>query len=345
MRQILYLYREIMPYNIPVLKELTKQGFYITVIHDIKKKLTPYSPPEIENVTFICAEQFDREGLLTRALSIDPCLIYVSDRTNRKYNYIAIQLRRRKGVPVISGCDTQWTGGKQWFNVLTSWFRHQRFFSHLLVAGMRQFEYAKKLGFKNDKILWPLNSANNDIFLQIQITPDRFRRPRNFLYVGRFAEVKGLVILLNAWSRISDKRGATLTLVGNGPLKDKLRYPHDVITHDFMTQEDLVKMASEASCFILPSTFEPWALVIHEFAASGLPLIVTSACGAAPHFLISKYNGFLVSPNQIVELKTAIEKIILMPDEMLFKFAVRSRELSNSITPIMVAHAITSILD
>jgi glycosyltransferase involved in cell wall biosynthesis len=334
-----------MPYNIPVLKELTKQGFFITVVHDTRHKLTPYVPPEIENVTFIGVERLDRKLLLAMALSIDPCLVYVSDRTNKKYNYTTIQLRKKKEIPVISGCDTQWLGGKQWINVLTSWFRHKRFFSHMLIAGMRQFEYAKKLGFPNDKILWPLNSANNEYFLQIPITPARFRKPRNFLYVGRFAKEKGLEVLLKAWSRVLDKNGATLTLIGNGPLKAELRYPHDIIMHDFMSQEDLVKIASEASCFVLPSTFEPWALVIHEFAASGLPLIVSSACGAAPHFLISKYNGFLVRPNNIDELKSAIEKIILMPDEILFKFAVRSRALSNSITPKMVAHAITSVLE
>jgi glycosyltransferase involved in cell wall biosynthesis len=344
MKPILYLYREIMPYNISVLKELTKLGFFITVVHYTKNKLTPYVPPEIKDVTFISVEQFSRQELLQKALLVDPCLVYVSDRTNKKYNYTTIQLRKRKKIPVISGCDTQWIGGKQWINVFTSWFRHKRFFSHILIAGMRQFEYAKRLGFKNDKILWPLNSADIETFLQIPITQIRFQKSRNFLYVGRFAKVKGLEVLLKAWSRISDKKGATLTLIGDGPLKVKLRYSQDVIIHDFMKQEDLVKIACEMSCFVLPSIFEPWALVIHEFAASGLPLIVSNACGAAPHFLINNYNGFLVKPDHIDELKTAIEKIILMPEEVLFKFATRSRELSTCITPKMVAHAITSVL-
>ncbi|MBN2611620.1 MAG: glycosyltransferase family 4 protein [Bacteroidales bacterium] len=345
MKQILYLYREIMPYNIAVLEEITKQGFGITVIHDTKKKLTPYVPPAIENVTFDSNEKYSKKQLAELALSLNPGMVYVSDRTNAKYNYVCILLRKRKNIPVISGCDSQWKGGRQWFNVFTSWFRHKRFFSHMLVAGMRQFEYAKKLGFGNEKILWPLYSANNEVFMNIAIKEERFKHPRKFLFAGRFAKVKGLDILLEAWNSIIDKRGATLTLVGNGPLKNKFNYPKDVIIHNFMNQKELGELAACSSCFILPSVFEPWALVIHEFAAAGMPLIVTGVCGATPHFVINNYNGLVINPNSVDELKSAIEKIIAMPDQQLFDFALRSRELSMSINPRMVAHAITSVLN
>jgi glycosyltransferase involved in cell wall biosynthesis len=334
-----------MPYNVAVLKELASQGFFITVLHNTERTLTPFSPPLIENVSFLQNETISRKQLTEMALALRPCLVYVSDRTIAKYNYTAVVLRKKLQIPVISGFDSQWRGGKQWINVLTSWFRHKRFFSHVLIAGMRQFEYAKRLGFRNDRILWPLNSANIEIFLKIPINQNRFIGKRNFIFVGRFAKVKGLEVLLKAWADITEKNGSTLTLIGNGPLKDQLRYPPDVIIHDFMNQDSLAEVASQASCFILPSTFEPWALVIHEFAAAGLPLIVTSACGAAPHFVINNFNGFIVKPNHVSELKDAIEKIIRISDDKLQTFSLRSRELSKGITSKMVAYAITSILD
>lgn len=344
MENILFLYREIMPYNIPVLEEIVKIGYCITVFHDTKKKLTPYLPPKIDNVVFISKEKYNRRDLAKYAISLKPKVVFVSDRTNPKYNYTAVLLRRRLNIHIISGCDTQWRGGKQWFNVFTSWLRHKRFFSHILISGMRQYEYAKKLGFPNDKILWPLYSANIQNFIHNKIDREKFQQPRNFLFVGRFAKVKGLDILLQAWEKVPEKRGATLTLIGNGPLKEKLNYPEDVKIHDFMDQEELIKYSARASCFVLPSVFEAWALVIQEFAAAGLPLIVTSTCGATPHFVINNFNGFIVRKNEVDELSAALARIISMPSDTLVEFARRSRELSYSISPKMVAYAITSVV-
>ena len=343
-KKILYLYREINPYNIPVFKELVKLGFEIIVIHDTDNKLTPFKTHELEKVEFIPKNIFSQKQLCQLALDFQPQLVYVSDRTIRLYNQTAVILRKKLGIPVIMGCDTQWYGGKQWFNVLTSWFRHKRYFSHILVAGMRQFEYAKKLGFSNNEILWPLNSGHTELFSQSPINYSKFRQPRNFLYAGRFAKVKGLDILLEAWSQLHEKNGATLTLVGSGPLKNSLKYPEDVIILDFMEQSKLADLAGKSSCFVLPSIYEPWALVIHEFAASGLPLIVTDVCGAAPHFVINNYNGFIVKSNSVESLKLSMQKIIELPDKDLYEFALRSRELSKSITPEMVAYAINSVL-
>ncbi|MGQ1785712.1 glycosyltransferase family 4 protein [Saccharicrinis sp. GN24d3] len=341
-KQFLYLYREVNPYNIPVLREIVKQGYEVTCIHETKKKLVPYNVPELKNVTFYERKDFDQVSLNQLVLSIEPNVAYVSDITIPMYNKAAKLLRKTNGTPVIMGFDTQWRGGRQWANVITSWFRHRLYFSHVLIAGMRQYEYAKRLGFKNNQILWPLNSADVDTFLKVPLSFEKFKGHRKFLYVGRFANVKGLKYLLEAWSGIKNKKGATLTLVGNGPLRSKLESYDDVIIRDFMSQEELVKLGAETSCFVLPSTFEPWALVIHEFAAAGLPLLLTNACGAASHFLINNYNGFLVNSNSHEQLRIAMEKVINSSDKKLFEFGERSREFAKSITPKMVAYAITS---
>jgi len=43
-------------------------------------------------------------------------------------------------------------------------------------------------------------------------------------------------------------------------------------------------MLENSGCFILPSRYEPWALVIHEAACAGLPIICTNVCGTVDHF-------------------------------------------------------------
>ncbi|MBC7508273.1 MAG: glycosyltransferase family 4 protein [Ferruginibacter sp.] len=227
---------------------------------------------------------------------------------------------------------------------MTSFFRHKVYYSHVLVAGMRQFEYAKRLGFENNKVLWPLYSADNRLFNQIPLNKKRFDFPRDILFVGRFAEVKGIETLLKAWGLLLDKKAATLTLVGNGPLKDKLAFPADVRVLDFTTQEELAQLAYKSTCFVLPSVFEPWALVLHEFAAAGLPMIATSACGATTQFLINNYNGFVIEPNDVNGLASALQKILQMDAEILYTFSKRSRELSQAISPDLVANAILSVI-
>ncbi|HZK96175.1 MAG TPA: glycosyltransferase family 4 protein [Prolixibacteraceae bacterium] len=344
MKNILYLYREIMPHHIPVLKELVQSGYNVTVVHVSLKKLTPYQIPFLENVNFLNKEEFTQKMLNKLAIELKPSVLFVCDRTNAIYNITALLLRKRFNTPVICGCDTQWRGGKQWANVFTAWFRHNRYYSHMLVAGMRQFEYAKKLGFENSKIIWPLYSADLNKFNKIEIDVKRFSGSKNILFVGRFAEVKGLNILLSAWSSIQDKKGTTLTLIGSGPLKGKLSYSSDVVVHEFMSQSELLEISSKASCFVLPSIFEPWALVIHEFAAAGLPMIVTSSCGATIHFVLNNYNGFVVESDNVEELKNALIRIIDSDANQLFEFGKRSRELSKSITPKMVAAALLSVV-
>lgn len=334
-----------MPYNLPVLKELAIAGYKITVVHDTVKKLTPFTPPDIEYVNFFPKENFTKIELKRLAVKLMPSFLFVCDRTNSIYNCTAVFMRKKFHIPVIVGCDAQWHGGKQLINILTFRLYRKRYYSNILVAGFRQFEYAKKLGFANNKILWPMLSADNEVFSRININIDRFSNSKNILYVGRFAEVKGLRYLVESWNKIIDKKGFTLTLVGNGPLKDKLNIPNDIIIHDFMNQNELAEMALKSTCFVLPSIFEPWALVIHEFAAAGMPLIVTSACGATQHFVINNYNGFIVEPANVEALSQALEKIILMDNETLIQFSKRSRELSQSINPKMVSAALLSVID
>lgn len=344
MKRILYLYREIMPYNIPVLKELVSKGFKISVIHRESKKKTSYTHPNLTNVDFLDEAEFDGKSLKKIASEINPDLVFICDWSIAKYNSCGTFLRKRFKIPVVVGCDTQWRGGKQWANVFSSRLRHQRYFSHILVAGVRQYEYAKRIGFKNDRIIMNLLSADLDKFEEAEVNQEKFKENRNFLFVGRFIGKKGVKELVEAWNGIANKKNSKLIMVGEGPLKKEINFPDDVEIHPFVSQSQLLKYAERSSCFLLPSIFEPWALVIHEFAAAGLPLIVTNSCGATPHFVINNYNGLIVSSGSSLELKNAIEKIINMSDQELFEYAKRSRILSKSISPEIVANSLISVL-
>src|SRR5690606_10461887 len=135
--------------------------------------------------------------------------------------------------------------------------------------------------------------------------------------------------LINAWEMIPNKKGWTLTLIGAGPLKEKLSARKDVIVKDYMEQDLLIKEVENSGCFILPSILEPWAVVIHEFACAGLPIIATNVCGATPYFVIDGYNGASIKPKSIDAIKEAMQMVINSSDKELFSMSLKSRLLGS----------------
>jgi glycosyltransferase involved in cell wall biosynthesis len=341
-KKILYLYRELMPYNIQVLKSLIRKGYKVLFVHDEKNKLTPFEAPFVDGVEFISLLKFDFNSLESLVRNFNPNIIFISDRTKPIYNKIGVLYSSK--IPVISGIDSQWRGGRQWLNVSTSFFRHKRFFSHVLVAGLRQFEYAKKLGFSNSKIIWPLYSADTNSFEKMPLSLERFESAKDILFVGRFNKVKGIKFLLDAWAKLNCKNGSKLHLVGNGNYLDNFILPDDVIVHPFKDQKYLAELAYTCKAFILPSIFEPWGVVIHEFSAAGMPLIITNVCGASPHFLINNHNGFSIDSASSDEILLALNKIFKSSASDLLEMGIKSRELSRTINPDMVASAILSTI-
>ena len=97
--------------------------------------------------------------------------------------------------------------------------------------------------------------------------------------------------------------------------------------------------------FILPSHFEPWGVVTHEFAAAGFPLILSDKIGAGTKFLDNGYNGFLFSSNNVQELKQAMLNVINLSSDELLKMGIRSMEKAEEITPTKWANTLMEILN
>lgn len=343
---ILILYTELMPYNVVVIKELVKKGCRVHVVLQDTNKQTPYLPPLLDGVTYYNRSTFwDPDHLYRLVKKFNPDLVWTAGWIDPLYNEVAGMIRKKLHLPVVAGSDTQWHGGKQWLNVLTSGFRQRRWFSHIFVAGEWQVKYAHKLGFRPDQILMHNLSADVDLFNQIDINNRKKEYPKRLLYVGRFSPVKGLVYLLQAWQSVPNRKGWQLTLVGNGPERARLIGYPDVEILDFMDQQVLLKVMENSSAFILPSIFEPWALVIHEAACAGLPILASNCCGAVASFVKERENGYLFIPGNISSIRSSIEKLIIQPEADLLRMGRCSRMLGMQITPERVADTLLQILE
>jgi glycosyltransferase involved in cell wall biosynthesis len=100
----------------------------------------------------------------------------------------------------------------------------------------------------------------------------------------------------------------------------------------FVQPSEMDNFVRRGGVFVLPSTYEPWGVVLHEFAASGYPLITTEAVGAASAFLESDGNGIMVKTGRLVDLRSALESFANLSDEDLWRMARHSARLGQKMT-------------
>jgi 1,2-diacylglycerol 3-alpha-glucosyltransferase len=195
-----------------------------------------------------------------------------------------------------------------------------------LVGGRRQQAYAARLGIPEERIFLGYDVVDNRHFAAGALAARRRAKEHSqrlglvnsfFLTVCRFIPKKNLGLLLEAYRRYRNVAGAgawDLVLCGAGPLEEALaRQARDiggVHFPGFQQIEALPIFYGLASVFILASShFEQWGLVVNEAMASGLPVLVSRACGCAPELVRQGVNGFTFDPGDLEGLARLMLKM------------------------------------
>ena len=347
---ILFLYSEVMGYTEAVLQAFAKIDSSIEAhcVYWDQKKNTPYSNSAKE-IKYYKRSDFKNSTQINDLIEkINPKLIYISGWMDNVYLSV-VKKQKKSGIPIIVGLDNQWLGTlKQVIGSIFSLYFIKIYYSYALVAGFRQFEFARKLGFKPLQILSPLYSANLEIFGNKNLSSSHDYKSKRILFVGRLVKEKGILELINVFKKISLQFPEwELKIIGNGELKNLIEFNikgFKIILEDFMKPELLVQEAQHASFFCLPSNYEPWGVVVHEFAAIGLPLVISNACGASRSFVINNYNGFVFDPKKNNQLEFCLIKMMQKNQDEFALMSNRSIQLSNSINPELIAATILSII-
>jgi len=132
-------------------------------------------------------------------------------------------------------------------------------------------------------------------------------RPR-FLFVGREWERKNGPAVLRAFARLRDTLPHDLLhLVGEHPLVDAPGVvDHGPLRQDIPDERKRLRaLFDSATCFVMPSLFEPSAIVYTEAAAAGIPSVGTLVGGSQD--LIGD-GGIAVDPHSEQEILSAMEK-------------------------------------
>jgi 1,2-diacylglycerol 3-alpha-glucosyltransferase len=252
---------------------------------------------------------------------------------------------RRKSVLMTE--STAHDHKRIWWKEKTKAILIRSLFDWAIAGGQAHVRYLNQLGFSSDRITPFYDVVDNKFFRERSLALRRqsataFGLPRRyFLYIGRLAPEKNLDGLLAAWLIYRDNGGTwPLVIVGDGPLAEALRcsadassYAADIHFIGHKSSSELPTYYAFAGCFVLPSTREPWGLVVNEAMASGLPVIVSNRCGCVENLVIPGRNGFIFEPSENGELARCLHQLEMFDDVQLAQMGTHSIEIVSNYSP------------
>jgi glycosyltransferase involved in cell wall biosynthesis len=333
---IIFLYTEIAPYFLACCNKLAENyGANVHVIRYPVNSEAPFTFLSQQKINLYNRKDYTCDSLLNLIKEINPSIIICSGWIDK--DYLKICKEYIKKTPTVLTLDTHWRGDlKQQLAVLLSPFLLKNKFTHAWVPGNIQKEYAKKLGFKEHEITLGFYSCDVGYFSSIgnKIMPEKKQNfPKRFIFVGRYYDFKGVDKLWQAFIELQTEspNDWELWCLGTGSLQPT---QHPKIKHcGFIQPQDFLPYAQQTGVFVLPSLFEPWGVVLHEFAAMGFPLLASDRVGAAEALLEDKQNGFIFKAGNMPSLKEKLKEVIQLSAEELNLMGEYSYQLAQNNTP------------
>lgn len=343
---ILILHNGITAHNFPTIKSLINFNNKISII-DYGKKNKNISVPKYKYLNIYNSLDLSFFEILNLIKKINPKIIVVTGL--RSFLCLAVAFFFKKKSKIVLASDNFIRNSlRQRFAFFLGFFKFFYFFFDIIwVHGPLQSAYAKKIGFKKEDIIFDPASADTIFFQGLYKKYLRFKKknyPKNFLFIGRLEKEKGVDILLKAWSNLENKIDWKLTVIGEGSLKLDYKKLKNVYFLGYKNHAEIRSQIKKSGCFLLPSIFEPWGVVVHEMSAAGLPLILSDKVGSRFHFLRNNKNGFLFNPNNIKSLENCIIKIAKLNNQELLKMSKLSYQLSSKINANFGAKNLLSII-
>lgn len=189
--------------------------------------------------------------------------------------------------------------------------------------GQRSREYLMSLGAPSEAIKFRCQAAalphdyNVNSVIVSRTSLQCIDAPR-YLYVGRLSPEKNLSDLLHAFKLVVKTHiNAQLIIVGGGPIKqalmelsDQLGLSASIVFAGSKNIDELQLEYLKASYMVLPSSSEPWGLVVNEALSFGCPVVVSHRCGCVPELVIDGETGFVFECGNVDELAA---KLIAVP--------------------------------
>lgn len=165
-----------------------------------------------------------------------------------------------------------------------------------------------------------IHVVNNGVDSTAFRSAEPFPHPRPYLLgLGGLVPHKGFDLLLRAYARLPSPR-PDLLIAGAGPeaaslsaLACELGIVERVRFLGVVTGERKVGLYRSASLFVCPSRREPFANVILEAFAAGLPVVATDI-GGNRELVRDGTNGLVCAPESADGMATAVQAVLSSPE-------------------------------
>lgn len=270
-----------------------------------EKTKYPYTDDVLDGLpVYLIGEPTDAEleKVINRINAFGPDIILVSGWTTPFFRKLVARVRNPKFRFVLA-MDTPWRGDFRQHIARFCLYPYLKRFAGVIVSGERGRQYALKLGFRDSEICTGVYGFDYNSFSTVLDVRKRGTWPRSFSFVGRLAPEKGLQTLCQAYRKyvaaVSDPW--LFYCYGKGPLEKELSAV-GMRTPGFVQPKDLPEIFSNVGVFVLPSLYEPWGVVLAEAAASGLPVICSTACCSGSDIVRNFHSGLVFSTGDSDEL-------------------------------------------
>ncbi|MBL8010641.1 MAG: glycosyltransferase family 4 protein [Flavobacteriales bacterium] len=356
-RKALFLYTELAPYFLACVEELVRD--HDVEVHLVRWPVNREAPFDLrfaDRVRVYERDAHDEQALLRLAHGVGPDIAFASGWVDKAYLRVCRMLHKQ-GLPTVMCSDTAWRGdARQWAAVAATRLWLRRTFSHAWVTGGAQARYARRLGFPDLNIRTGFYSADTARFLPLGrrlIAQRTDRWPHRLLCVARYIPTKGHQVLCDTFATLCDQGLAgdwELWIAGTGELQEQVMGSpsgrHARVRHlGFVQAHDMAKVVEQCGAFVLPSTYEPWGVVVHEHACAGLPLLLSSAVGAGERFLVPGANGVRFAAGDRSDLRTALLRLFQCSDADLMAMGRKSHALGAEWTPADWARVVMDLMN
>lgn len=248
-------------------------------------------------------------------------------------SFIMLFFRKKIKVPIIVSVrnDPKVEYGKRIYNFL------MRVLYPLADGYIFQTNEAKE--YFNGIIKNSCEVIPNPINEQFITKPYLGERKKSIVSVGRLSEQKNHLLLIEAFSRISDKYSEyKLIIYGEGILRkileDKIKeLKLENRIHLPGNVKNIKEKIYDSSLFVLSSDYEGMPNALMEAMALGIPVISTDCQGGGARFLIdNQKNGILTPIKDVQAMSDAIDKV-LSNKELSQKIGIEGRNIVNILNP------------
>ena len=133
-----------------------------------------------------------------------------------------------------------------------------------------------------------------------------------FVYVGRLESYKGVDLVIDAFKAVDDIN-CRLLIVGDGGMRAKVQQDAaDEPRVFYLGRKDflgVIEAFAISDVVVVPSTFEPWGLVVNEAMAVGLPVIASDSVGSVDDLVLDQHTGIVFSSGELNQLIGAMASI------------------------------------